>query len=338
MKTEFPSSHKRRNATILSTGSYVPERVVPNSYFNELLGEDVDTWLKQHVQIYERRWCSENESTADLVEKACQIALENANLQPKDIDLLIIATDTPEYISPSTASVIQDRMKFVNAGTFDINTACAGFVTGLDVATKYIQSDDQYNHVLVVGAYTMSKYLNLQDKKTVTLFADGAGAVIVGLAKNDEGFLQSKLATKGEFNGWMGIYAGASHEPVTHEAIENHDHQLKFVQKIPTHINPEVWSKMIQDLCEKENITPNDVDHYFLTQININSIFQTMDLLGVDRSKAATIMHYYGYTGSACIPMALDEWMKKGKIKSGETICFMGSGGGLAFGASLFKM
>ncbi len=332
------SSHSQRNATIISTGSYVPDRVVPNSYFNELLGEDVDTWLKEHVQIYERRWCSDDESTADLVENACKIALANANLKPEDIDLLIVATDTPEYISPSTASVIQDRMQLINAGTFDINTACAGFVTGLDVATKYIQSDVQYKHILVVGAYTMSKYLNLKDKKTVTLFADGAGAVVVGVAKNGEGYLQSKLATKGEYNSWMGIYGGASHMPVTHEVIDNQDHQLKFVHKIPTHINPEVWSKMILSLCEKENITPSDIDHYFLTQININSIFQTMDLLGVERSKAATIMHHYGYTGSACIPMALDEWMKKGLVKSGDTVCFMGSGGGLAFGASLFKM
>jgi len=338
VNTQHTLSHKQRNATIISTGSYVPEKVVPNSYFNELLGEDVDTWLKEHVQIYERRWCSESESTADLVEKACQMALENAKLKPENIDLLIIATDTPEYISPSTASVIQDRMQLINAGTFDINTACAGFVTGLDVATKYVQSSDQYNHVLVVGAYTMSKYLNFKDKKTVTLFADGAGAVVVGLSKNGEGYLQSKLATKGEYNSWMGIYTGASHSPMTHEAIENHDHQLKFVQKIPTHINPEVWSKMILELCAKENIIPNDIDHYFLTQINVNSIFQTMDILGVDRSKAATIMHYYGYTGSACIPMALDEWMKKGLVKSGQIICFMGSGGGLAFGASLFKM
>lgn len=338
MNKDNSTDYIRRNATILASGSYVPDRVVPNAYFNDLLGEDVDTWLQQHVQIYERRWCHAHESTADLVEKACHTALKNANLSADDIDLLIVATDTPEYISPSTASVIQDRMKLVNAGTFDINTACAGFVTGLDVATKYIQSDSQYNHVLVVGAYTMSKYLNLQDKKTVTLFADGAGAVVVGLSQNGEGFLQSKLATKGEYNSWMGIYAGASHAPVTHDAIDNHDHQLKFVQKIPTHINPEVWSKMIIDLCAKENMTPDDIDHYFLTQININSIFQTMDLLGVDRSKAATIMHYYGYTGSACIPMALDEWMKKGLVKSGDKVCFMGSGGGLAFGASLFKM
>jgi 3-oxoacyl-[acyl-carrier-protein] synthase III len=328
----------QRNAMILSSGSYAPQNIVPNSYFNELLGEDVDTWLKEHVQILERRWCSDQESTADLVEKACIIALENANLKASDIDLLIIATDTPEYISPSTASVIQDRLQMVNAGTFDINTACAGFVTALDIATKYIQSDDQYKHALVVGAYTMSKYLNKFDKKTVTLFADGAGAVVVGATLDDKGHLASKLATKGEFNSWMGIYAGGSHTPVTEAVIKNHDHQLKFVQKIPTQINPEVWSKMILDLCAKTNISVHDIDHFFMTQININSIFQTMDILGVDRNKAATIMHYYGYTGSACIPMALDECMKKGLVKSGDLVCFMGSGGGLAFGASLFKM
>ncbi|HRO73889.1 MAG TPA: ketoacyl-ACP synthase III, partial [Saprospiraceae bacterium] len=166
----------KRNAAILASGMYAPEKIVPNSYFNELLGQDVDTWLRENVQIYERRWCNDDESVADLIEKACLTALNNAGLKPDDIDLLIIATDTPEYISPSTASVIQDRLKLVNAGTFDINTACAGFVTALDIATKYIQADERYRYVLVVGAYTMSKYLNMEDKKTVTLFADGAGA------------------------------------------------------------------------------------------------------------------------------------------------------------------
>lgn len=328
----------KRNAAIRASGSYAPEKVVSNSYFNELLGEDVDTWLRQNVQIYERRWCEDNESTADLAEKACQIAMNNAGLKPEDIDLLIIATDTPEYISPSTASVVQDRLKLVNAGTFDVNTACAGFVTALDIAAKYIQADDQYKYILVVGAYTMSKYLNLEDKKTVTLFADGAGAVIVEATYEGRGQMRSKLVTKGEYNSWMGIYGGGSHMPVTDEVIKNHDHQLKFVQKIPTHVNPEMWSKMIIDLCTAENISIQDINHFFFTQININSIFQTMDIIGADKSLAATIMHHYGYTGSACIPMAFDEWMKKGKVKKGEIVCFVGSGGGLAFGASLFKM
>ncbi len=328
----------KRNAVIISSGSYAPERVVPNSYFNELLGEDVDTWLKEFVQIYERRWCSEGETTADLVEQACIRAIDNAGLKPKDIDLLVIATDTPEYISPSTASVIQDRLKLINAGTFDINTACAGFVTALDVATKYIQADENYKNILVVGAYTMSKYLNLEDKKTVTLFADGAGAVVVGATHDHKGALQSKLVTKGEYNSWMGIYGGGSYMPMTSEVIANHDHQLKFVQKIPGNINPEMWSVMITELCERQKISVHDIDHFFMTQININSIFQTLDILGVDKSKAATIMHYYGYTGSACIPMAFDQWMQKGLVKPGQIVCFIGSGGGLAFAASLFKM
>lgn len=337
---DSPKNEKleKRNAIILSSGAYVPDNVVSNIFFNNLLGEDVDTWLRENVQIYERRWCSENESTADLVEKACVKAMENANITPEDIDLLIIATDTPEYISPSTASVIQDRLGLINAGTFDVNSACAGFVTALDIAVKYIQSDTQYKYILVVGAYTMSKYLNKMDKKTATLFADGAGAVVVGSTMEARGFISSKLSTKGEYNSWMGIYGGASHLPMNVEVIQNHDHQLKFIKKIPTAINPAVWSKMILDLCEKEGISVHDINHFFLTQININSIFQTMDILGVERSKAATIMHYYGYTGSACIPMAFDEWMQKGRVQAGDIVCFVGSGGGLAFGASLFKM
>lgn len=326
------------NATILASASHVPERTIPNSYFNDLLGEDVDTWLRHNVQIYERHWCSENESTADLVEEACKKVLQNAGLQAEDIDLIIVATDTPEYISPSTASVIQDRLQLVNAGSFDVNTACAGFVTGLDIAARYIQSDQNYQHILVVGAYAMSKFLNMDDKKTVTLFADGAGAVIVGRSEASKGYRQSKLMTRGEFNSWMGIYAGGSHQPVNCQVIDHKDHLLKFVQKIPNHINPEIWTSLVQELCLREKISPDDVDHYFFTQININSIYQTMDNLGVNRSKAATIMHHYGYTGSACIPMAFDAWMQEGKIKEGDLVCFVGSGGGLAFGASLYKM
>lgn len=327
-----------RNAAILSAGSYAPEHIIENQWFNERLGEDVDTWLRTNVHIHRRHWCTPDQSTADLVANAAQEAINNAGLKNEDIDLLIVATDTPEYISPSTASVVQDRMGLVNAGTFDLNTACAGFVTALDVAVRYIRSDDQYHHILVVGAYAMSKYLNLDDKKTVTLFADGAGAVVVGASKNGEGFRSSKLITQGQYNSWMGIYGGGSHLPITKEVVEKHEHQLQFIHKFPKELNPEIWSGMVLDLCKRNNITPNDIDHYFITQININSIWETMDRLGVPRERAATIMHEYGYTGSACIPMAFDQWMQSGKIKKGDKIIFVGSGGGLAFGASLFEM
>jgi len=328
-----------RNANIIAQAAYAPERIIPNQYFNELLGEDVDTWLSENVRIFERRWCGEDQSTADLCLEVGQQCMESAGLKAGQLDLIIIATDTPEYISPSTASVVQDRLGAKNAGTFDINTACAGFVTALDIGSKYIRADEQYNNILVIGAYAMSKYLNLEDKKTVTLFADGAGAVILQATENQEnGFLASELITQGQYNSWMGIYAGGSHQPVNEQTLEQHDHQLKFVRKFPKELNQRMWSQMTLNLCKRLSITPDDIDHFFITQININSIWATLDILGQAHEKAHTIMHHYGYTGSACIPMAFDDAMKKGLVKKGDLVVFIGSGGGLAFASAAFRL
>ncbi|QOJ27347.1 MAG: ketoacyl-ACP synthase III [Ignavibacteriales bacterium] len=325
-----------REVRISGTGHYAPEKVVPNSYFNELLGEDVDTWLVENLTIRERRWCSENQSTADLAEAAAKRALENVGITAADLDLIIVATDTPEFISPSTASVIQDRMGAVKAGTFDLNTACAGFVTACDTAVKFIKADEQYNKVLVVGAYAMSKYLDLYDKKTVTLFADGAGAVVLE-SSDKKGFLGSMLHTEGQYNSWMGIYGGGTNMPLTEERVRSKDHLLKFVKKFPKELNPEKWTSMINSVCAKAGVEVKDVKHFFFTQININSIWQTLDNLNIPRNRAVTIMHKYGYTGSACIPMALDDAHQQGILNNGDKIIFMGSGGGLAFACQLFE-
>jgi len=321
-----------RKAIIKSTGVYVPEKIFPNSYFNDIYNEDVGTWLEDNLNIHERRWCAPDESVADLCQRASEQALQRANLNPADIDLIIIATDTPEFISPSTAAVLQNRLGASNAGTFDLNTACAGFVTALDVACKYIIADERYNHVLIVGGYAMSKHLNIKDKKTTTLFADGAGAVIISAANDvDNGFIGSELKTKGEYNSWMGIYSGGSHEPVDADVLKRMDHKLKFVHKFPKELNHEMWIEMTLKMCERLKIKPNDIDQYLVTQLNINSINATMDQLGVSRDKAHKIMKYYGYTGSACIPMALDDAIENGKIKRGDLLFLIGSGGGLAF-------
>lgn len=328
-----------RNSIIIGSGSYAPERVLPNSYFNELLGEDVDTWLQTNLTIKERRWCNENQSTADLCVESANKALQNAGIKAEELNLIIISTDTPEYISPSTASVVQYRLGAVNAGTFDLNTACAGFVTALDTANKFIRADENYKYILVIGAYAMSKYLDMTDKKTVTLFADGAGAVILKSVENtDRGQLTSKLYTEGQYADWMGIYAGGTHMPVNHSVVDAKDHLLKFVKKFPKEINPTTWTKMIKESCERINISPNDITHYFFTQININTIWETLDNLGVDRKRAHTIMDRYGYTGSACIPMAFDDAKQKNKLREGEIVCFMGSGGGLAFANAIYKL
>lgn len=328
-----------RNAKILGSGSFAPEKIVPNSYFNELLGEDVDTWLRENVTIKERRWCSENESTITLCIEAANRALDNSAVSADELDLIIVATDTPEYISPSTASILQHKLGAEKCGTFDLNSACAGFVTALDTAAKFIRADENYNKVLVVGVYAMSKYLNMTDKKTVTLFADGAGAVVLGSHDNmGKGFLTSSLFTDGQYHDWMGIYAGGTHLPITEEVLSNKDNLLNFVKKIPKELNPETWTRLIKNSCAKIGITPDEVNHYFFTQININNIWQTLDNLGVSREKAHTIMDRFGYTGSACIPMAFDEAMKMDKVKENDILVFMGSGGGLAFANSIFKM
>lgn len=327
-----------RNAVIISSGAYAPERVLDNLFFNELLGEDVDSWLRVNVEIFERRWCNSEESTADLCEHAAKLCLKNAALDPESLDLIIVATDTPEFISPSTAAILQDRLKAINAGTFDVNTACAGFVTALDMAAKYIQADESYHNVLVIGGYAMSKYLNMADKKTVTLFADGAGAVLLQACESKtQGQLGSMLKTKGEFNEWMGIYGGGSKFPVTVESISRHEHQLAFVRKFPKELNAEIWTSMIREMCRKANISPDDIQHFVLTQINVHTIRETMDRLEQAHEKAVTIMHHFGYTGSACIPMAFHQLMESGKINKGDIICFLGSGGGLAFAGTIFR-
>lgn len=328
-----------RNAKIIGSGFYVPEKIIPNSFFNEKFNEDVDTWLRENLTIEERRWCNENESTSTLSYNAAQLALQEAGITADKLNLIIVATDTPEYISPSTASVLQYKLNAVNSGSFDINTACAGFVTALDTACKFIQADENYQYILVVGAYAMSKYLNLDDKKTVTLFADGAGAVVLKSVESDNvGLLTSKLYTEGQYHDWMGIYSGGTFMPISETSIANKDHLLKFVKKFPKETNPRVWTKMIKESCERINISPQDISQFLFTQININTIWETLDNLGVSRDKAHTIMSKYGYTGSACIPMAFDDAKRKGKIKEGDILCFMGSGGGLSFANVLFKM
>lgn len=325
-----------KNAKIISSGMYVPENIISNQYFNETLGEDVDTWLRENVHIHNRRWCSENESTADLCEKAARQCLDRAGIKPEQLDLIIIATDTPEYVSPSTAAVVQHRLNASKAGTFDLNSACAGFVTAMETATHFIRSGG-VTHALVIGAYAMSKYLNKQDKKTVTLFADGAGAVLLtATEEKNKGFQAGKMLTRGEYADWMGIYAGGTHHPVSCDILQKKDHQLKFVKKFPPELNPNMWSQLALDLAGHMKIDIAEVDQFMITQININAIWETLRILGVPREKAQTVMHDYGYTGSACIPMAFNEAWENEKVKEGDTLFFIGSGGGLAFAANAF--
>lgn len=321
-----------RFAQITGVGSYAPEKIVKNSYFDELYKKDVSSFLESRRNIFERRFMAENEATSDLIVPAIEEALAAAKVSKSDVDLLIVATDTPDYLSPSTASVVQNKMGLSGAGAFDVNSACAGFVTALDMATKYM-SDPHYQTVVVVGAYGMTKYLNWDDYKIASLFADGAGAVVLQSVGKAPSFLASTLYCDGQYHDYMGIYAGGTKTPVSHAVIERREHLLNFAKKIPLETNTTHWPRLTHLLLERIKRTPSEIDHFFLTQINIESIHQTLDLLGVERTKSHNIMDRFGYTGSACIPMALADAVKGQRVKSGDLVFMLGSGGGVSMAA-----
>ena len=323
-----------RNASITGTGSYVPERVVTNAELSAKLGEDIDPFVSGTLGIRERRYCAPGESTVDLAEQAVLRAIESAGRSLADIDLLIVATDTPEYISPATASALHGRLGLASrTGAFDINAGCAGFVSALDTAWKYIVADERYNRVLVVGAYAMSKFLDFSDKKTSTIFADGAGAVVLE-ASNDAGILASELFADGSLSSGMGVFAGGTAEPITGEVIEKgYSNRLRFVQKYPASVNEEGWPRIARSVLEREGKTVEDVDLWLWTQVNLSTIRVVMHDLGQPMEKAHTVMGKWGYTGSACLPMALDDAVKGGRLEKGDLVMLTASGAGLAMGS-----
>lgn len=327
-----------RNARIIGTGMAVPDRVVPNQWFNERLGEDVDTWLQENLTIKERRWMSEGEKLSDFCVLATERALEMAGVSPEDVDLLVISTDTPEFISPSTASVVCHKAGLKNAASFDLNTACAGFVAATETVVNFIKADQHYNHAVVIGAYGMSRYLNLDDKKTVTLFADGASAAVLKSTDSDRSrHLSSDMRTRGEYNDYMGIYHGGSAHPVDEESLKTNMDKLVFAKKFPKELNPIMWTDMIKTVAERGGFDVSEIKRAYMTQININQIWETMDNLGLPRNTATTIMSKYGYTGSAAIGMAMDISVKNNELNEGDIIVMMGSGGGLTFACNAFR-
>ncbi|MCU0622341.1 MAG: ketoacyl-ACP synthase III [Gemmatimonadaceae bacterium] len=322
-----------RHAIITGTGIAVPDRVVTNAELIASLGTDIDPFVRGTLGIVERRWCAPDESTADLAERAGRAALADAGLAADDIDLLIVATDTPEFISPATASVVQGRLGLARAGTFDLNAGCAGYVTALDVAWKYLAADPRYTHVLVIGAYAMSKFLDPADKKLVTMFADGAGATVVSAASTP-GVLASELFADGRWCHGMGIFAGGTHEPITDDVLrEGVRNKLRFVEKYPASLNEEGWPRIVRSVLARAGATVPEVDLWLWTQVNRSTIEVVMATLGEPMAKAHTIMHQWGYTGSACLPMALHDARQHGRLHDGALIVFTGSGAGLAMGS-----
>jgi 3-oxoacyl-[acyl-carrier-protein] synthase-3 len=327
-----------RYAQIVSTGRYVPERVITNADLNEMLGENVGDWLVENVGIEERHVMAGDETTSDMIVTASRQAMERAGVVPADLNLIIVATDTPDYISPATASAVQAKLGAHNAGTYDINCACAAWVTGIDMAARYIATDPDYRYILVAGGYGMTKFLDWTDKYTCTLFADGAGVAMVA-AGDAPGFLSGKLVAAGEYHDALGIYTGGTYRPATPEVVaELGKPAVRFVKKFPATFNSDNWPPLVREVVRKADLTLDEVDFFLFTQLNLRTIEYVMGNLGQPMSKTHWIMDKWGYLGAACIPAALDDALEQGKGPHwGDNVVFCATGGGMAMAATVWR-
>ena len=325
------------NAHITGTGLYSPEKIETNADLNEFYGQPIKDSFESRIGIRQRHITGDAESTVDMAEKAGAKAIADAGINPEDLGLVVIATDTPEYISPPTACVVQGRLQAVNAGAYDINGACSGFVAALDAMCRIVMSGG-HKHILLIGAYNMTKYVDRTNALLVPLFGDGAGAVVISRTEEGHGFIGSKLYADGTQYDLMGIYAGGAKHPLTPERIENKEYMLQSLKPLPADRNIKLWPPIITELVEKHGLKTTDIDFIITTQINKWIIDSVMPILGLPMEKTICIMGEYGYTGSACIPMALDTARKTlDKPKKGDNVVFIASGVGLAVASTLFK-
>ncbi len=337
-------------ARIVGTGLYAPGAPIGNEELKKLTGIEFDSARHEaKLGIASRhiaRLSSLDETTADFAEKASRAALSDAGVDPSDVGLFIVATDTPEFISPATAILLQGRLQGGEAESraFDVGASCASFVAALDMAARAMVSDPSLAHALVVGVYNMPAYIRDGDAFGWSIFADGAGAVVLSRSekgpadKAAAGYIEGVFRADGTQWNYVGVYSGGTRKPVTKELLDAGEYGLQLLQRLPGDRNVKLWPPLVRRLLEKAGVAQTEVDHYLFTQINRSVIAEVMGILGEPMSKTTTVMGKYGYTGSACVPMALHEALGSGRIKRGDLVVLVASGAGFAVGASLIRL
>jgi 3-oxoacyl-[acyl-carrier-protein] synthase-3 len=326
---------EKRFAKILATGIYLPEKVITNEELSKQMGFDVSQYLSG---VTLRHVSAPDESASDMAVKAAMDALNKVGMKPEELDLVIMTTDTPDYVTPPTSPTIASKLGATNAGAFDLNAACADAVIGMSIACQHIMMDPTINNVLVVAPYAMTKWIDWDNKVLAPMLGDGASAAII--TKSDEaGYLSSSIVSDGQYWDSYGIYVGTKY-PITKEMVEKKEHLLRFhpnFHKYPADVNFGNWPKVIEKSVKKAGYEVKDLDMVILTQVRLADIQETMKRLGLPLEKTHWIMHKYGYTGSACAFMALDDALKEGKIKNGDLVAFCTSGVGYVMSSSVFK-
>ncbi|EGT3599882.1 beta-ketoacyl-ACP synthase III [Clostridium perfringens] len=323
-----------KNAKMIGFGLYTPKNLVENERLQEFL-ETSDEWIRTRTGI-ERRYISLDENTSDLAVEASKKALSQAGLSAEDIDLIILATVTPDNFTPSTACIVQDKLGAKNAWAFDINAACTGFIYALKLGKSLIRSGEAKN-ALIIGAETLSKALNWEDRGSCVLFGDGAGATVLTSTEEDCGIKCVNVKSDGSKGDSLVIQGLPLNSPFKDrkEVSENYINMngreiFKFATK--------VMEESIVDILEKENIKIEEIDAIIPHQANLRIIDYVGKRLGIPREKFVTNLQNYGNTSGASIPIALCEAIDDGKVKRGDNIIMVGFGGGLTWGAALIKL
>tara|TARA_R110001592_G_scaffold119404_1_gene322418 strand:- start:15406 stop:16401 length:996 start_codon:yes stop_codon:yes gene_type:complete len=324
-----------RNVKIVGTGSFVPEKVYTNEYLASILPTDAE-WIFKNLGIKERRIAGNNEATSDLASKAAILAIEDAGLEVGDIDLIIVATATPDRLAPSTATIVQDKIRAYNAVAFDISAVCSGFLFGMSVATQFI-STGVYENVLVIGADTFSKITDWSHRDAV-FFGDGAGATVFSFGKStEEGFLASRLYSDGRGKWNYTIPAGGSEIPTTEETVKNGLHFFQMngraVYDTATRVLPEAINQVLMD----SGLTIDEIDVMIPHQPSIKILEKTAELIGLPFDKVRTNMDKYANTSGGTIPILLDEVKKSNNLKKDDIILFAAVGSGWTYGAAILK-
>lgn len=320
---------------IIGTGSYLPEKIVTNEDLEKIV-DTSDEWITSRTGIKERHIADADMATSDMALRAAKNALEDGGLAPEDIDLIIVATVTPDNNVPSTACIIQHRIGAVNAAAFDLNAACSGFIYGLITANQFIKTGI-YKNVLVIGAESLSKFTDWEDRNTCVLFGDGAGAVVVGRVDKNYGLLSQELGADGSGGNLLKIEAGGSRKPASLETVEKGLHYLYMDGSEVFKFAVRIMASASERVIESAGLKNEDIDFLIPHQANIRIIESARKRLKLDKDKVYVNLDRMGNISSASIPVALDEARRLGVIKKNDNILMVGFGGGLTWASVVLK-
>lgn len=329
-----PRCRSLTGVRVLATGSYVPDTVIDNTHLHQRLGFDSD-WIVKRTGILERRHALPHQATSDLCLEAARRCLDQAEVKPSDIDLLLLATFTPDMAFPSTACLVQDRLK-LNCPAVDMQAACAGFMYALVTGAAYVVSGAS-DLALIIGGDCNSRVVNPNDSKTYPLFGDGAGAVLLTRGRPDQGILGYSLGADGSGGDLLSRPACGSRLPPTPELLSKGLHFMHMDGRAVFRWAVAILCDTIQDVLTATNLKPGDVDLYIPHQANIRIINAAIDVLHISRSRVFYNLDRYGNTSAGSVPLALDEAMSAGRIQSDDLVVLSGFGAGLAWGTAVVR-